>query len=859
MRSTLFSAYILLSLTIYSQQGTVSGQIQDTNGQPLSFATVYEEGTTNGTTSNADGYYQLTLTSGTSKIVAQYVGYQRTVQTVEVLPNNNISLDFQLIDEALVLQEVIVSANEKDHARQIIRNAIKKRKYYRDEVAAFSCDVYIKGLQRLDEKPKSLLGMTIDVDTGIVYLSESISKLKYLHPDKVSETMISSKMSGNNNAFSYNQASEMLINLYENSFFVEGLSERPFISPIASNAFLYYDYKMAGTKIEDGLYINKIRVIPKRDTDPVFSGYLYIIEDSWRLHSVDVVTTKSNGIDFLDSLTFNQVFAPVGNDIWMPISQRFTFQFKAFGFEGSGHFTAIYRNYKVQPNYYIPRPKEEKKSASKNKQDETDQQIKEPTPDPAKPKQPENSTIVKRDEPPLFTKEDFTNAILTVESEANTRDSAYWAKVRPMPLTPTEKKDYQQKDSIRIIKESKPYKDSVDRERNKFKIANLFLNGYTYRNSFERRYFNFPNLLEGLQYNSVEGLAINLPFAYQKRTETTIDYRIAPSIRYGFENQAFQAKIEGLKMIDLKKREMIQGGFGRYVEQLNEQNPISYLNNSYVTLVDGRNYVRLYQKGFGYFTYQRELVNGVLLTGKIAYEDRSPMTNNATYNFRDKDFSPNTPESAEIGSTAFPNHQAFYMSARFRVRLNQKYIDRPDRKITLNSKLPDLYFYVKTALPVMGSDVSYTQLKAGVTHRIMLGQFGTSDIASWAGTFIGKNQMYFTDFQHFNGNQTYLTTEGLVNRFQLLDYYTYSTKSEFAQIHYEHHFNEFIFNKIPLVKRLNLQAVASINYLTTAAIGNYVEFGAGIEHIFRFIRVDYFTAIRNGDHYSSGFRVGVGF
>ena len=159
----------------------------------------------------------------------------------------------------------------------------------------------------------------------------------------------------------------------------------------------------------------------------------------------------------------------------------------------------------------------------------------------------------------------------------------------------------------------------------------------------------------------------------------------------------------------------------------------------------------------------------------------------------------------------------------------------------------------------MGADVSYTQLKAGVTHRIMLGQFGTSDVASWAGTFIGKNQMYFTDFQHFNGNQTYLTTEGLVNRFQLLDYYTYSTKSEFAQIHYEHHFNEFIFNKIPLVKRLNLQAVASINYLTTAAIGNYVEFGAGIEHIFRFIRVDYFTAIRNGDHYSSGFRVGVGF
>ena len=473
--------------------------------------------------------------------------------------------------------------------------------------------------------------------------------------------------------------------------------------------------------------------------------------------------------------------------------------------------------------------------------------------------EPKNSTIVKRDDPPLFTKEDFTNAILTVENEANTRDSAYWASVRPIPLTQTEIKDYSQKDSIQTIKESKAYKDSVDRERNKFKIANLAFNGYTHFNSYERKYINFPTLLEGLQYNAVEGLVINLPFAFQKRNETSFDYRIVPSFRYGFENKKFQAKIEGLKMLNLKQREMIQGGLGRYISQINDQNPQSYTNNSYFTILQGKNFAKLYQKSFAFFTYQRELINGVLLTAQTEYEDRTPLTNNATFNLRDRAFSPNAPNNSEIGNAVFPEHQAFMASARFRIRFNQKYIDRPDRKMVINSKFPDLYVYLKKAFPVIGSDVDYNLIKLGVSHKIMLGQFGTSDLNIWSGTFFGTKKLYFPDFQHFNGNRTYLTSQGVVNQFQVLDYYEYSTQDKFAELHYEHHFNEFIFNKIPLIKRLNLQAVASFNYLTTPALGQYMEFGAGIEHIFRFLRIDYFTGIRNGNHYRSGIRFGAGF
>jgi len=34
--------------------------------------------------------------------------------------------------------------------------------------------------------------------------------------------------------------------------------------------------------------INKIKVIAKRDSEPVFDGYIYIAEDSWAIYGIDV-------------------------------------------------------------------------------------------------------------------------------------------------------------------------------------------------------------------------------------------------------------------------------------------------------------------------------------------------------------------------------------------------------------------------------------------------------------------------------------------------------------------------------------------------------------------------------------------
>mgnify|MGYP003484450329 FL=1 len=49
---------------LYAQSRTVSGVVQDDSGEPLFGAFVVEKGTTNGTSTDFDGKFTLTVSSG---------------------------------------------------------------------------------------------------------------------------------------------------------------------------------------------------------------------------------------------------------------------------------------------------------------------------------------------------------------------------------------------------------------------------------------------------------------------------------------------------------------------------------------------------------------------------------------------------------------------------------------------------------------------------------------------------------------------------------------------------------------------------------------------------------------------------
>ncbi len=764
--------------------------------------------------------------------MAQYVGYRVVEKQITLSAGQTIQFDFVLQEQALQLKEVVVTAGDEDPAYRVIREAIRKRKFYENEVSAFKTDAYLKGLFRLDDKPNKILGQKITIDTGILYLSESVSEFSFELPDKVSERMISSKVSGDEQGFSFNKASDFNINAY--SKFIDLDMEREYVSPISPQAFLFYDYRLLGFFEEGGKLINKIRVIPKRETDPVFEGIVYIVEDEWRFHTIDLFVTKARGLEFIDSLKINQVFAPAEYDIWMPISQKYSFKFGAFGFKGSGYYIGVYSNYKVEPNYEAYKDANLYDAKFGSVEEEAD----------------------------LFQEEDFTAEVLVVEEGSNERDTAYWKNIRPVPLTAIEVEDYHVKDSIRVVKESVPYKDSVDNETNKLTIGNIFLSGYSHSNSVEEKYWSLPPVISIFQYNTVEGFVPEIQPTIWKQVDGRTKYWIRPAVRYGFSNERFNAKIDGsYRKLDNKFTRFYAGG-GRYISQFDESESITPFINSYVTLVSGENFLKIFEKSFAYVRFQQELKNGILMNTKLEYASRDTLSNTTDFTFHKsdgEDFTINQPVNAELADTGFPSHQALIFETTFRFRFKQTYATRPDRKFIYSSKYPEVFLTYRKGIKAAGGDIDFDFLQLRVTDDMKLGLIGTSTYAIGAGAFLNDNAVTFVDFKHFAGNQTSLSQVGKSFKFELLPFYQFSTTEPYLEAHYEHHFNEFIFNKIPYVKKLNLQAVASLNYLTHDTIGNYLEVGAGIEHIFKFMRVDYYWAFRNNEFVDSGFRIGVGF
>ena len=536
-RYSLLLLPLLLMVTSFCFAAEIKGRITDEDGDGLAFATVHEKYTTNGTTSNADGYFTLTLLHDTATVVFQYVGYQTIERKLNgTVPGNMV---IEMKPELVTLEAVVIQAGHEDPAYQIIRQAIDNRKKHLQETHDYQCQVYIKGMQRLDHVPGKILGIPVTVDTGIVYLSESVSELSFQRPDKVKEQVISSKVSGDNRAFSFNQASDMLINFYKNHIYAEGLSERSFVSPVADNAFLFYDYQLLGTTVADDKTLNKIRVIPKRNHDPAFSGEIYIMENSWRIHSVNLLLTKEHQIEFVDSLRVKQVLAPVqypGGEVWTVLTQQFDFQLNAFGFQGYGYFVGVYKDYEVNQG---------------------------------------------------FQKRYFTSEIVRVEPKSNQKDSSYWNGIRPIPLTIEEVQDYQVKDSLQVVKESKTYLDSVDQRSNRITPVNILLTGKTINNSYRETSWNFPPLIRLLQYNTVEGFVIYLQPRYTQRFEDYRFYRIAPEFRYGFENERFNARLNARYFYNPHKFASVRLSAGRFVEQLNEDSPLEPIDNTIYSLVPG--------------------------------------------------------------------------------------------------------------------------------------------------------------------------------------------------------------------------------------------------------------------------------
>lgn len=808
--------FLNLPSVVWAQSLSLNGRIIDTFGRPVPFASIFEQGTSNGTSANSNGEYQLRLKPGKHNLIFKAIGYSQENRELNLSSDQTMNVVLQTA--VYQLSDVVVKAGAEDPAYAVIRNAIRKRKQHLAEPDQYTAEVYIKGMQKLLSAPKKFLGRDIDdlgkqigLDSnraGILYLSESESRISFIQPDKIKEEMISSRVAGSNRAFSLNRASDIRTNFYENLLDMGGISNRPFISPVADNALFYYRYKLIGTSMENGEMINKIEVIPRRTSDPVFRGQIYILEDSWRIHSADLMITQEAGINFVDTLTIRQEFVRVDASIRMPALTSYEFRGKVLGFGFDGYFIALFKNYVLNPG---------------------------------------------------LNKNDF-NEVLKITADVNKKDSIYWDQARPVPLTDEEQKDYLKKEILAKNRESKSYLDSLDRAGNKFKpLSFLIGSGYNLRNRYKKENYNFSSLLNSVFYNTVEGFGMNYQVSYTRRIDSISNKYLSYSgkLRYGLSSDKFYASFSGsipLNSFGLKF------SLGSDVLDLNDFENISQLGNSINSLFYERNLLKLHEQKFANLSFSKSL-GSLQTTWGVSWSNRRSLQNNADYTIRDlgrRQFTSNNPFYPQQELLLFPEYQSLKFSAGLSYAFSKEYESHPSGKYYRSSKYPRLNVnYTKGINGVLGSDVNYDLLTFDLSKSDMkLGLFGKLSIWLGAGKFLSVENMYYPDYKHFKGNKTLTYVPG-INSFLFLDYYVFSASDRYSEFHIEHNFSGFFMNKLPLLRKLKLTEIGGFNYLNTPSFRQYSEFYFGLKYLT--LRALFGTSFIEGKRIDRGFRLAYTF
>ena len=137
-----------------------------------------------------------------------------------------------------------------------------------------------------------------------------------------------------------------------------------------------------------------------------------------------------------------------------------------------------------------------------------------------------------------------------------------------------------------------------------------------------------------------------------------------------------------------------------------------------------------------------------------------------------------------------------------------------------------------------------------------MGMYGNTSFYLGAGKFINAAQLYFPDYKQFLGNEVFSYQSG-ISSFLLLDYYKFSTYTQYVEGHLEHNFSGFILNKLPLIRKLKLQEIVDANYLFTPTLKNYAELGVGLQYLG--FRLMYGRSYNSGSNIHSAFRLGVAF
>ncbi len=866
--------YTALSLPLLGSG--VAGQISSATGEPLAYAAIYVKETGSGTVANEDGYYEIRLEPGRYTLVYQYLGYETESREVNVRSGPFILVNIKLKPQVIQLRTVEVSSRQEDPAYTVMRRAIAKAAYHRQQIESYTAQVYVKGSGRLKKAPFFLRKelKKEGIDSSYAFVSESVSRISYQRPSTFKETVISVRKQGDDNETS----PAPFIN---GSFYEPEIAE--VVSPLSPKAFAYYKFKHAGYFIDRGYGVNKIQVIPRSRGDNVVEGYIYIIEDLWSIYSLSLKTWKL-GIE----INVDQTYAPIDDKAWLPIKHQIGVDGAFFGFAFEYNYIATVSGYRIELNpaldvaFTVLDEKAEPEAAKALpkaivKKAEAEQRLAEGQELTMKDLRKIVREYEKEDRKEKVRQDSvFTPGLLEVkeykmDSLAYKRDSTYWTEIRPVPLTLYEVRGYQRADSIAVAERAKAAerdslgtvadeKPSVERSRASFKPQQLLLGG-SYKTG-KRSTLSLSPLISNLNFNPLESFHtwtdLRFSTSWKKKHRLVLDF----TPRYALAPNRFSAK-SGVeyRIGQTVKATTLRAEGGRYIYQFNPQKPISEIVNTYFALFEERSFIRLYEKEYATATVHRRLRENLSFHAGVEWARRFTPDNRTTqvwFGKKDRSYDSNIPLNEEWAGPPVEPEKAFILSASVEARPWQKYRLRNGYKEPIENSSPTIGLSYRKGIPgILGSVTDYDLVDLSFRHSFRPGARGKVDIKAELGIFLHNAYAGFADYRHFMGNRIPIITTDPVGSFRLLDYYRHSTAEEYAALHLHYQFRKLLFTRIPKVWLLGIKENAFVNYLATPTSRYYVEAGYSLDNILRFFRIEAVVAFQDGRYYDWGIRLGI--
>ncbi|MEB2781519.1 DUF5686 and carboxypeptidase regulatory-like domain-containing protein [Algoriphagus sp. C2-6-M1] len=847
----------------------IRGKVRSSDGEPLAFASVYIRNLGDGVPTNEEGNYEYKLPKGIYDVLVQYLGYKSQLETI-IVTDDWTTKDFVLEPQEYTLAEVEVRAGAEDPALTIMRKAIAKAKYHRLQIQKYSMTVYLKGTGKLTDAP-FFLRKTIEKEglkLNEAYTSESVSRITFTQPNKVEEKVISIRTNGDNQSTS--PAPYIQTTFYQEK--INGI-----ISPLSRSAFVYYKFNYEGSFFDQNVLVSKIKVTPRSRGEQVFEGFIYIIEDLWAIHSLNLQTSL---LGF--QIKAKQQYAPVAENVWMPLTHTYDFGGKIFGFEGNFKYLASTREYEIELNpdlEVVPEIIDEKvqevpeDAVAFDKSISALEQLAKEEPKTRKEyrkllNEYEKESLKEQEEPDVIRESYYE-----VDSLAKKYGQTYWDSVRPVPLTESEIQGYQRDDSLATVEAAKMSEVDSVAKKAKRKLKPLdFMNGGSYSMG-KGVSMGFKQNWTKISFNTLEGFKLGMGLFYRKQSSTKLadsvsfhrkSFNIEPELRYGFSSNRFYGKVDFRWSSTLPISGTTFGlKAGRYIYQFNGGEPINEQVNALYSLFFRQNYMKLYEQDFAQAYWAHRVNGGITYRANMTYARRSELFNTNKYSFYNKsgrEYSSNLPENVETDPGSFSDHDILKLNAELEWRPGIKYGIRNGRKYPIADRSPLIKLAYNKAFGGIsrdGSAADFDHVELSIKHNYTFGVSGKLDFKLSAGTFLSNDQVYFPDFQHFGGNRTIFSNFGPASNYRFMDYYKYSTNSKYLSgiVHYQ--FRKFLFTQLPMLRFSGVRENIFFNYLKTDNSPQYWEVGYSLDNLFRIFRVEMGVGFENTDFLRGGVRFGV--